>query len=77
MPAVAEKEEVVQKPCPIAFLKSSLRPVPGTHLRIAKVLENGYRCNWYDPEKADIVKTMFVRVIQTPEGLVINDTLKQ
>jgi hypothetical protein len=62
-------------------IAQSLERLVGEEVRCVRVQGDHYRCNWWVRDHSDaiasvtgrIIRSRFLRVIQTPDGLVIED----
>jgi len=66
-------------------IEQTMERESGEHIRVVRVFDNCYRCNWWAPEKSPksfwlssgtIRKSRFVRATKTTDGVLIEDVTK-
>jgi hypothetical protein len=83
-----EKKAVPPKPIVEDFsreIEHSMERQAGEQIRVVRVFDDLYRCNWWAPDKSPqsfwlaagtIRKSQFVRATKTTDGLLIQDVTK-
>ena len=66
-------------------LEHSMERQSNEHIKVVRVFDNCYRCNWWAPDKSPqafwlssgtIRKSRFVRATKTTTGLLVEDVTK-